>query len=63
MYVRKRCGRGFTGTYATPYGGKKIRKPKVPQAKDIYHGQSTKFFKGKGVGFTEKASNSGTYVV
>jgi hypothetical protein len=62
-YIRKRCGRGFSGNYATPYGGKKKSgKPKHPTYQ-VYNGPRTKFFKGKGISFNEKASNSGTYVV
>jgi hypothetical protein len=64
MYVRKRAGRGFTGSYATPFGGKRRMARGIPQAKEVLSaGHKTKYFKGKGIAFTEKAANSGTYVV
>lgn len=63
-YTRKCCGRGFTGTFATPYGGKKKIHPKIThQTHHVYNGPKTKYYKGNGVAQQDKTANIGTYVV
>lgn len=61
-YIRKRCGHGFVGSYAKPYGGKKERKPKTINYQ-VYGAKKTKYFKGGSASQQDKSANSGAYVV
>lgn len=58
-YIRKRCGHGFEGTYAIPYGGKKSKHVSY----NVYGSKKTKYYKGNGIVNSNKVANTGAYVV